>query len=467
VGTEKYDVNDNPYLKFIEDRNDVDIEIINEASAQYNQKASTIFASGELPDYVLVTTTLRTNFSIWAKEGLLVPLDEYIKNTKYLKVDMMPLSWEVSKIDGKIFAIPMQRYDASPRMPFARKAWMEKLGRSPADVKTIDDWRNLLRDFTEKDPDGNGKKDTFGMTGTDTVTDEFPLYIFLDSFGAAKSKIVEGKVLPNYVLPEYREWLKFMNGLYKAGILDPEYLVNTKEQYWEKIVSGRIGAFYHFWSLQEYNGLKGKREDLVAMRPPAHRDGSAAGNINVMPVRHWIAVTKKAKNPGKIVSLMDWVFSDEGGTFVHAGASVPRPGRLRPAGPARRVPGQGHHRHDQHRHGMGFLRGQVEEVRRRRVDQAVYGLVQFQEIGMDAARSSGRRHFSNRKHGGSWKTKSCFFATDSRGCPLGCSPPTWAPRRNTISAPRPPQGTAGGWPVSFTTVPRRPGRSRSATAGAS
>jgi putative aldouronate transport system substrate-binding protein len=149
--------------------------------------------------------------------------------------------------------------------------------------------------------------------------DEYPLYIFLDSFNAGKAKVVNGKVLPNYVLPEYKEWLKFMNRLYREGIMDQEYLVNTKPQMWEKIATGKVGAFYHFWSLQEFLGLKGKREDLVAMDPPLHPDGSKAGNLNQYPVRHWIAITKKAKNPQKIVDMMDWALSDEGGVFVHAG----------------------------------------------------------------------------------------------------------------------------------------------------
>ncbi len=318
VDTEKYDINDNPYLDYIEKQNGVDIEIINEASSsQYVQKASIIFASGKLPDYVLINNDLRTNFSIWAREGLLLPLDEYIDETTYMKNDILPLSWELSKIDEKTYAIPMQRYDVSPRMTFACKDWLDKLGIDPDNVRSIDDWYHMLKAFARNDPDGNGKDDTYGITGRSN--DEYSLYIFLDAFNAAKARYVNGEVLPNYILPEYKEWLKFMHRLYEEGIMDPEYVVNTKQQYWEKIASDKVGAFYHFWSLQEYRGLNGSRENMVPMTPPQRVDGTPGKNINAMPVRHWIAISKDAGNPKKIVDLLDWAFSPDGGNFVHAG----------------------------------------------------------------------------------------------------------------------------------------------------
>ncbi|NJL72256.1 MAG: hypothetical protein HC888_12070 [Candidatus Competibacteraceae bacterium] len=71
----------------------------------------------------------------------------------------------MSKIDGKIFGIPMQRYDPSPRMTFVRKAWMDKLGYTASKVKTIEDWYTMLKDFAEKDPDGNGKRTASALPG--------------------------------------------------------------------------------------------------------------------------------------------------------------------------------------------------------------------------------------------------------------------------------------------------------------
>ena len=51
VDTEGYDVNDNPYINYLRERHNLNIEIISE-SANYSTKVSTMMASGDLPDYV-------------------------------------------------------------------------------------------------------------------------------------------------------------------------------------------------------------------------------------------------------------------------------------------------------------------------------------------------------------------------------------------------------------------------------
>ena len=49
VDTEGYDVNDNPYINYVREANNLDITLISE-SANYASKVSTIMSSGELPD---------------------------------------------------------------------------------------------------------------------------------------------------------------------------------------------------------------------------------------------------------------------------------------------------------------------------------------------------------------------------------------------------------------------------------
>lgn len=314
VDTEGHDVNDNPYINYIREKTGIDIEIMSEGTG-YQEKLNTIMASGNLPDYFLVSN--RNMLAMWVDQGLLQPLDEYIEKAPNLLNDFKEVTWQLATFDGKKYAIPMQRYDATPLLTFIRKDWVENLGIDIDNVKTIDEWYNMLKAFVEDDPDQNGADDTVGYLAYGD--DERKLSIFLDSFDAARTKYIDGEVLPNYVQDSYKEWLKFMNKLYKEKILDPEYVVNTKQQMWEKAVSGKYGAWLHFWSIQEYVGMGGSREDLIAVPPPLRQDGSEAGYLYTSPVRHYIAVTKDCKHPEKVVELMDWAVSEEGGTFVHAG----------------------------------------------------------------------------------------------------------------------------------------------------
>ena len=82
------------------------------------------------------------------------PLFSLVKS--FLKSNIKQESWDVTKYDGKIYAVPFQRYDSSPFMTFMNKNWLDKLGINPeTDLVTIDDWYNVLKRFTTEDPDGN------------------------------------------------------------------------------------------------------------------------------------------------------------------------------------------------------------------------------------------------------------------------------------------------------------------------
>ena len=319
VDTEGYDANDNPYVEYIEKCNNVDLTIISEAT-NYNQKVSTILASGTYPDYIL--TSVRNDALKWAEEGILLPLDEYIDKTEYLKTSVSDAAWSLCKYDGKTYCIPMERYDSTPYMSFVRKDYVENLGIDINDVQTLDDWYELLYKITYEDPDGNGINDTYGMGaigGGSKMTDSFQLYSFLDYFDAAKAQYVDGELLPFYLTENYKEWLHFMNKLYTDGILDVEYVTNTSAQFYQKATNGDIGYWTCFWSIQEISGNGGSRSDLIAVKPPVREDGTQSGLRYIAPNRHYIVVTNQCENPEAVVKLMDWAHSEEGGVFVHAG----------------------------------------------------------------------------------------------------------------------------------------------------
>ncbi|HML45670.1 MAG TPA: extracellular solute-binding protein [Clostridia bacterium] len=318
VDTEGYDVNDNPYINYIREKNNLDITLISEAT-NYTQKLNTVMASGDYPDYFLVSD--RNMLLMWAEDGLLQPLDAYIAESTYLTTMIKEEAWNLAKMDGQTYAVPMQRFDSTPYMSFVRRDFVEALGVNIDDVKTVEEWYQLLYDFTYGDPDGNGLNDTYGLTSrtTSSVHGDNMLNMFQDSFDAANFQVVDGEVHPNYILPGYKEWLKFMNRLYADGIMDPEYVVNTSQQVFEKTVSGKYGLFSAFWSIQEFLGNGGKREDLIAVAPPLKADGSVAKYRYGSPSRHYIAVSVTCKNPQAVVALMDWACSDEGALFVHGG----------------------------------------------------------------------------------------------------------------------------------------------------
>ncbi|TCM95895.1 putative aldouronate transport system substrate-binding protein [Paenibacillus sp. BK033] len=73
-----------------------------------------------------------------------------------------PTVWYPYMEDGKRIGIPIldYAYNGDPVM-WIREDWMQKLGLSAP--KTLDDLEKVMDAFTNQDPDGNGKKDTYGL----------------------------------------------------------------------------------------------------------------------------------------------------------------------------------------------------------------------------------------------------------------------------------------------------------------
>ena len=317
VDTEGYDVNDHPYVKFLEQKFNVRLEIITE-TAQYQQKLNTTMASGNLPDYINILS--KNDLQRWASEGLLLPLDSYVEKSPNLKDQIFQLGWDLSSYDGKKYAVPLLRYDSTPFMGFARKDWLANVGIDPANIRTVDDWANMFRALTFNDPARTGRRDTFGISGAGTGISNGLYTLLLDAFGGATAQVVNGEVIPYFLTEGYKNFLKFMAGLYAEGVIDPAYVMSSGQQFWDDINNNKIGSFMWFWMTTELRQTGFDVEKLVSIEPPMRVDGSGRSFYKYgSPIRTFTALTSQCRNPEKVMEMLDWSTSEEGGIYVMAG----------------------------------------------------------------------------------------------------------------------------------------------------
>jgi ABC-type glycerol-3-phosphate transport system substrate-binding protein len=145
----------------------------------------------------------------------------------------------------KIYALPqivsqsrVWKADFSTTGMIYRKDWVKKLGLESLVEKnmTMDEFANLLRNFTVKDPDGNGKNDTYGLvTG-------FRLTSFMQFWGIRteewKYDAKAGIVRPEYLSDKMLAPLKWLQKIYREGLVDPEMISNTSY----KMVNQKFGT---------------------------------------------------------------------------------------------------------------------------------------------------------------------------------------------------------------------------------
>ncbi len=143
------------------------------ASTAYNEKVTAAMGAGEYPHMMLVQTR---NSSVIqnSKAGTFWDLTDIFTKTdaKYVTEEnpegyVYPYLAKANKttnrnisVDGKIYGIYRSRVIGRQGVTI-RKDWLDNLGL--AMPTTIDEFENVLKQFTENDPDGNGKKDTYGM----------------------------------------------------------------------------------------------------------------------------------------------------------------------------------------------------------------------------------------------------------------------------------------------------------------
>ncbi|GIP16121.1 lipoprotein LipO [Paenibacillus montaniterrae] len=89
--------------------------------------------------------------------------DKYASDVWKAAMNEDPSVWYPYMEDGKRIGIPIldYAYNGDPVM-WIREDWMQKFGFDAPE--TLDELEEIMEAFTNQDPDGNGKKDTYGLS---------------------------------------------------------------------------------------------------------------------------------------------------------------------------------------------------------------------------------------------------------------------------------------------------------------
>ncbi|MBB6731591.1 extracellular solute-binding protein [Cohnella zeiphila] len=231
-------VNDSPVQKWLEQKFNVKIKPVKVTDAS--------IASGEVPDLFMLGDP--SNVSAYQSQGVLMDLDKSMIQEKmpeyYKDVEQSDPLFQTVTFDDKLWAIPMY-IDLKP-YDFAmvwRKDWLDKVGITKT-PETLDEYEKAVYAFANNDPDGNGKKDTYGLTGTATSTWSTGFYSIFGAYGVEPTMWQEknGQIVNGSVAPEAKEALTKLRQWYKDGVIDPEFVTDTQDSYRKKLYNNRVGV---------------------------------------------------------------------------------------------------------------------------------------------------------------------------------------------------------------------------------
>lgn len=324
--------------EYLTEKFNVEFEFYPISHGDWREKVRIWVAAGDMPDlmWVNISPADYPDFLDWVNEEAireLPSLDKY-PNLKKL-AETMPSIEEVFTVDGKLYSWPsstrknIEGGDLSANQFFYRRDWAEKLGMAnPNDEYTFDEFVALAKAFIEKDPGGNGPGKTVGMGST--------TWAFPQVFGMIQVNpnwdthyIRDGEFVWGMADPETLEGIKIAKKLFDDGVIWEDMIMAKGDEAKDKFLAGQLGIHYGGWGLFE---IDSNRENIKKGFPDVDVETAVVpmfvkmldGRLQAQKDNDFWSSTVFRKDLDdkkleRIMSLFDWVASDEGYEYATKG----------------------------------------------------------------------------------------------------------------------------------------------------
>jgi putative aldouronate transport system substrate-binding protein len=325
----------NELTKEYEEKTNIHIDWSLVSSKDMEQKRNLLLAANsDLPDVFMNTKISNVQQVQYGNQGVLLELngliDKYGFHIKKL-LDANPLIKQmITTPNGKIYALPSveETYHTTlGQKLWINQDWLTKLGLKMPE--TTDELYTVLKAFKEKDPNGNGKADEIPLTGSingyNTNVYHFILSAFVYDRGFDERPFIldNGKVSTSFDNAEWKEGLKYLNKLYKEGLLDKGAITQDNAQLKQlgnnknDVLIGAVtaGAMTGFMAagterMKSYTSvppLKGPKGVQTTGYYPYQVDSGK------------FAISSASKNPEAAIRWIDWFYSIDGTLRSNAG----------------------------------------------------------------------------------------------------------------------------------------------------
>ncbi len=275
----------------------------------YNDQLALAFASGDVADVVILSAEY---YAAYANQGALADITDYWEASESKKSGRIDEKYiDALRINDRLYAFTAARGNGC--VTYLRQDWLDKLGL--AVPTTYDEYIKVLEAFTNNDPDGNGQKDTYGVTAAGIISTEAPWTNYLpefwqDSYPDFYQK-EDGTWVDGFSEQATADALQRLKDAYAKGIIDMEVTTNKTSACRDKLYNGNVGAFTYWagkWNMQLEQNLQNLFPEgkLVAM-PAIAEIGSYTERQ--CPV---IAITSKCENPAGVFKYLFETMIDGG-----------------------------------------------------------------------------------------------------------------------------------------------------------
>lgn len=306
------DFTTNEFTKYYEDLTKVHVTWNVVPSDSLQVKVNLSLSSGDMPDVYSNCGISMSQLALYGSQGAFKSLKPYIdKYSALLKGAFKELPWIETNLtmpDGNIYSLPYVEdtlHTSYRTKMWVNKGWLDKLGI--AIPKTTDDFYKMLTAFKKNDPNGNGKADEIALSGsiddTRTTFDSFLMNAFiLNDSNNGRKYLDNGKVKVSFNQDGFREGLKYLNKLYKEGLVDPQAFTQKTtqlRQIVENPAAEVLGAVPGLTPIGFDTSGSSRWKQMVAIPPLTGPNGNKVALYNPYGSIDFtrIEITKSCKNP--------------------------------------------------------------------------------------------------------------------------------------------------------------------------
>jgi len=320
---------DTPINKQLEEKTGVSFDYVPVLdSGATTGKVDVWLASGDYPD---VINEAPLKIGKYKDAGALIPLedliDQYGPNIKKRFGKYYDLLKDEDGHIYSLYGVNLAKEPSPDSQPSFVVQYDVLKDAGYPEIKTLDQLFDVLQNYYKKHPKTADGKDVIPFSGlSGGLLDITP---GLNAAGLPDHGFyaIDGNNNVSYALTSdaNKEYIKFLNRLQRAGMLDKEIFSLNAETAGAKITQGRVLASYiPGWLMRGYeksiiaNGDFDKQyakfsilaNETVVDHSNALTPTSSSTNL---------AITNKAKHPERIIKLIDYLFTDEGQILVNWG----------------------------------------------------------------------------------------------------------------------------------------------------
>jgi putative aldouronate transport system substrate-binding protein len=297
----------------------LDIEPV--PSSDYNAKANVMMATGQIPDIVEVQMN---HLNDYAGSGVFLPLSARIRESAPNLQKMLDSVYPEYKrvlIDNELYHVPTVFVDKkrNGRVPYIRKDVLDELG--VGFPQSLDELYRTLKAMKQRYPESQPWTNRSKTANLLNCT-AYPLG---SGYGIYFDTDVAGGIwIYGTVEPAMKDVLAYHRKLYSEGLLDPDFAINTADQFHEKLGSGKSFFVYDNMSfLVNYNA------SIRSIDPEAHfarvpimensRGQRRTFFYNNQHLNYGYSISSSSDHIDRILQLFDWMVSEEGFAVTNYG----------------------------------------------------------------------------------------------------------------------------------------------------